>query len=744
MKVSCTLALLSLFYKAFAPAAAAVDTGSVSCFDGASAFFSTDDWDFCHPIRPDLFLYYKPLLDEGNVKLGLHATQDTFGWSSLALAGNGGMKGASQIVVRRREENNNNNNNSNEWIAEDRNSQDFTTPTLDESQDVKLLFANQTDDTGETSWGVLVPMNSCDEHDYPILNISTFMLWALGDDHSFGFHGSRRGQFHVNLLTGPSHDALVAVERAMDDSTISRSIEFLMPNVSVVIGEDGADPSNPYICSVFDLERMRPGDFEGEDSKVHVTRISPIIDDDAKAYVHHMILYSCTNGDFEHGQVIPHCQSMPSGCTEMKVAWAVGGEDVVLPEDVGLPFGEDSKRVFLLQTHYYNPSLHENINDSSGFRAYFTKDLKTQEAGIMQVNGGTDATMRPPIPAGESSYDLAPFVYPSRCTADNWAEPINILGVAHHMHMMGTKMTIDVERDGQVLGRLRNEMHYDFNHQSLLESPIRQLLPGDQLIMNCRYDTTGQENDVSFGDYTQQEMCYSVLLYYPKQRDDSVGYLSMEFIGFNSTKCFSPATGLFAQFDLSECTQQYHESIPSFLNLDITRLGAIEDFGAVEMCNSDFYEKDIMPTYPGLCPDCYKNKNCTDVEVATYGQVAVCPYYCTRVAGVSVYPNVSDTVEFTQGVYGCNVEDSTNGVIFFEAEEPKPQPVCQRIGFKSEKDTPEDGVLVPETESATNVGRTGDETVDFEMSNSSGIALPSGIWTAIVVATGSAFVAFFV
>lgn len=729
MKASCTVALLSLLSAASTRSVAAIDTDdSVSCFDGASAFFSTDDWDFCHQIRPDLLLYYKPLPDEGNVVLGLHATQDTFGWSSLALAGNGGMKGASQIVVRRREDDNNN-----EWIAEDRNSQDFTTPTLDESQDVKLLFANQTEDTGETAWGILLPMNSCDEHDYPILNITTFMLWALGDDHTFGFHGSRRGQFHINLLAGPSQDDRVAVERTVDDS---QSIEFIMPNVSVAIGKDGADPSNPYTCSVFNLEKMRPEEFQGDDSsKVHVTRISPILDEDAKAYVHHMILYSCTNSDFEHLQVISNCQSMPSGCTEMKVAWAVGGEDVVLPEDVGLPFGEDGQRVFLLQTHYYNPSLHENINDSSGFRAYFTKDLRAQEAGIMQVNGGTSPSMRPPIPAGQSAYDLATFVYPSRCTADNWAEPINILGVAHHMHMMGTKMTIDVERDGQALGRLRNEMHYDFNHQSLVESPIKQLLPGDQLIMNCRYDTTGQDEDVSFGDFTQQEMCYSVMLYYPKQRDDSVGYLSLDFIGFNSTQCYTPASGIFAQFDLSECTQKFTESIPSFLNLEITRLGATEDFGAVEMCNSDFYEEDIMRTYPGLCPDCYKSKNCTDVEVVTYGQLAVCPYYCTRVAGVSVYPNVSDTVEFNQGVYGCNVEDSTNGVVFFEAEEPKPQPVCKRIG----NHTGDGGVLVPEAEITTGVSRTGDETSTLEMNDSSGISLPPGIWTAFVVAVGSAF-----
>ena len=394
---------------------------SSSCFDttnsgtstSSPSFFTKDDWDYCYPIRSDLILYYKPLIEEGNLKIGLHATQNTFGWTALALAGNGGMKGASHIVVRRSRDDDDDDGDDDDgeaWVAEDRNSQDFATPILDDSQDVQLLFANQTSDTGETSWGVLIPLNSCDEQDYPVLNITTFMLWALGDTHDFNFHGTRRGQFHINLLQEPPpspDDAgvTVTVDRMMDNNHKEDSyysMDILMPNVSVVLGDGGADPSNPYVCSVFDLEKMRPENFNETNGKVHVTRISPVIDEDAQAYVHHMLLYSCTHNDYGHLHVIQNCQNMPSGCTEMKTAWAVGGGDVALPPDVGLPFGENGNRRLLLQTHYYNPSLHENIYDSSGFRAYFTTDLKPQEAGIMQINGGTSDFMRSPIPAGQS------------------------------------------------------------------------------------------------------------------------------------------------------------------------------------------------------------------------------------------------------------------------------------------------------------------------------------------------------
>ena len=91
-----------------------------------------------------------------------------------------------------------------EWIAEDRHSFEYTTPSIDAQQDVQLLFAKQDDDTGETAWGVLIPQNSCDEpFDYEIEDRKTFMLWAHGNNHGFSFHGGDRGQFTANLMGPP-------------------------------------------------------------------------------------------------------------------------------------------------------------------------------------------------------------------------------------------------------------------------------------------------------------------------------------------------------------------------------------------------------------------------------------------------------------------------------------------------------------------------------------------------------------
>ena len=195
-------------------------------------------------------MYYTPL--EDTVLIGFHALQETEGWSALGINGNGGMKGATFIVVRQDDDGT--------WIAEDRFAMDYTMPTLDERQDVKLLFAEQED--GQTAWGVVVPQSSCDSdgNDYDIVDRYTSMLWAVGSSHAFGYH-IQRGQFQANLMHAPE-------EPANTDGLAS--IELRMPDVDVVLGEGGEDPTNTYICSFFDLHEIAASEgFSANDVSSH-------------------------------------------------------------------------------------------------------------------------------------------------------------------------------------------------------------------------------------------------------------------------------------------------------------------------------------------------------------------------------------------------------------------------------------------------------------------------------------------
>lgn len=143
------------------------------------------------------------------------------------------MKGASQYVVRRDDD-------TDEWVAEDRFSLDYTTPVLDEQQDVRLLFALQDEEDEQTAWGIVIPKNSCDLNDYDIQDKKMNMHWALGSEHTFGYHGrSSRGQFHANLLQPP---------KALPSTDGLTFLDMTMPDVPVELGEGGQDPTNPYIC----------------------------------------------------------------------------------------------------------------------------------------------------------------------------------------------------------------------------------------------------------------------------------------------------------------------------------------------------------------------------------------------------------------------------------------------------------------------------------------------------------------
>lgn len=347
------------------------------CFDPVTSPFNSSDWLHCQQIPSDtheLYLYYTPL--EESVLLGFHALEDTEGWSALGINGNGGMKGATFIVVRQESDGT--------WLAEDRYAEDYEMPSLDEQQDVRLLFAEQ--ENGQTAWGVAIPKNSCDldGNDYEILDRLTNLLWAVGSDHIFGYH-AQRGQFQANLLQAPEEPA----------STVGlSSVELRMPNVTVVMGEGAADPdpTNPYICTYFDLEEIAANEGFSAEDRIHVTRFSPKLNEESKHYVHHMILYACdaeSATGVEHLQVLPECASMPEGCLEMKWVWAVGGKDAIFPEGVGLPVGGNS-RFLVLQMHYYNPSLDQGVVDNSGVEVFYTSDLKKQEVGVLQLVGATN------------------------------------------------------------------------------------------------------------------------------------------------------------------------------------------------------------------------------------------------------------------------------------------------------------------------------------------------------------------
>ena len=112
------------------------------------------------------------------------------------------------------------------------------------------------------------------------------------------------------------------------------------------------DPSNPFICSYFDMEELGQEIGFTTDDKIHMVGFEPVITEGNTQFIHHLVLFTCEGylsfdgdqGEFsglddsnlEHNLVLPACTDMPPGCSNLVVAWAVGAGAVTYPEDVGI------------------------------------------------------------------------------------------------------------------------------------------------------------------------------------------------------------------------------------------------------------------------------------------------------------------------------------------------------------------------------------------------------------------------
>lgn len=69
-----------------------------------------------------------------------------------------------------------------------------------------------------------------------------------------------------------------------------------------------------------------------------------------------------------------------------------------------------------------------------------------------------------------------------------------MFGTTLHAHTAATAISFRHVRDGVELEPLEINEHYDFDYQQFTQSDEeRTLLPGDQFIVQCVYDTTDRD-----------------------------------------------------------------------------------------------------------------------------------------------------------------------------------------------------------------------------------------------------------
>jgi hypothetical protein len=223
------------------------------------------------------------------------------------------------------------------------------------------------------------------------------------------------------------------------------------------------------------------------DDKVQVLAYRPITDN--ARVLHHWILYeNASTGIFAGGL---------GG--KFLVGWAPGSQGTTegMPPDVGLymPGGKKSLR---LDVHYYNLGTDQPALDQSGLELCITRTPRKYTATVIGLTG--NATAKP----GRSDNVTS-------CTAVTTGD-VHLLSVSPHMHKLGVHGKLEQTRGGQTTAL--HDQPFDFNDQRVWPLENVPVQNGDVFTTTCSY-----ENDtgavVSFGQNSDNEMCFNFVTYYP-------------------------------------------------------------------------------------------------------------------------------------------------------------------------------------------------------------------------------------
>jgi hypothetical protein len=250
-------------------------------------------------------------------------------------------------------------------------------------------------------------------------------------------------------------------------------------NVTARASKSGDQYSVPTTPDLYQCFQYAP---PWGDKKVQVVSARPIIDNDQ--VLHHWNLYNSADAvaDGTNGS----CSGAHPNAA-LVAGWAPGGQDLVLPPDVGLGIQPGG---FSLEMHYNN-KLGAGQLDASGVELCVTEKLRPNEAAVHWL--GTQA--------------LNKLSATGTCTPINQG-PVTIISSSPHMHLQGRHMKTVINRKGGATEVLIDKP-FDFNTQIAYPTPA-VINPGDTLSTTCTFATP-----TPFGQGTNEEMCYNFVMAYP-------------------------------------------------------------------------------------------------------------------------------------------------------------------------------------------------------------------------------------
>lgn len=463
------------------------------------------------------------LVDWRSKLITFNVTVQTTGYIGFGLTENGKMTGADIIIGGV---------NKGRSYFGDFHAIGQETPVRDDSQDWDLLSAseNQT----HTTLCFSRSFDTCDPHDYRITTDQIAIIWAFGSSDEIKYHSENRGIYHLYLLH-PDYSPLIisdpatGVQRALDSNgNIDTSVE-----VWTINREMGLLPQETlYYCTMHKTPR-----FSGRNQLIGFN--VRLHDNSTMQHVHHFGVTRChppRGGSQSAFEMFDRFVNTPGGnclgltvgvagavgalpiqyCTELNHAWGIGGLAHFHPPHVGFPF--ESEEYYMLQVHLDNPSLLSNARVNFSVDFFYREDVRQNQGGLLSI--------RHEIPGLSPSFLIPPYsidhqihgICGSDCTRDMIPpKGIYIYGVFLHTHDTGRRIRVRHFRGYQELPFIAADGNFFPTYQPVLNLPQeRKILPGDQVIVECVFDSTLANGTVVGGFATSQEMCVAGLLHYER------------------------------------------------------------------------------------------------------------------------------------------------------------------------------------------------------------------------------------
>ncbi|CAL8141885.1 unnamed protein product [Orchesella dallaii] len=454
------------------------------------------------------------LVDWDQKSVIFNVTVATKGYVGFGLARKGKMSGADIVIGGV--------NSRGKPYFTDRHAIGNQLPVIDTSQDWTLHTAWEKGN--KTFLSFSRPFDTCDaDHDLPITDDTMTIIWSYSEkDDELQYHFQNRGGYDVYILDPDLVPRKIDKVYQKTHRTETTDIRvFQMTRRIVMPVED-----TTYWCSFHKTPTSR---------KNHIVGWRTVLPKESDVrHIHHMTLYRCAappgasadslfEGLYRSGGGECYLLDSPSHlltqyCKEPIHVWAIGGRAIFFPEHVGLPISESGSDYFMLQTHYDNPNLLPNLKISVTLEAFYTDKLRPNDVGMLQLGQSIPGSTSIVIPP--SSLDHVIYGHCAGACTERMIPKGGVKAFAAflHTHTSGRGVRYLHRRGNEDLKWIANDNNYNSKFQQFrILHEERRILPGDQLLQRCVYDTTDRNGTVVVGGFsTQEEMCTGYMYIYPR------------------------------------------------------------------------------------------------------------------------------------------------------------------------------------------------------------------------------------